>query len=63
MFWQPYLMLMPAKISKRVAKMELRLCMEDAAGTVNITDIMLQGGTLATLWISHSSELKFSFEQ
>jgi hypothetical protein len=48
---------------KTVSKIAVRLCMEDAAGAVNMTDIMFQGGWLATIWSGHTSEIRFSFEQ
>ena len=48
--------------TKKVEKIEVRLCLEDANGQVNITDTVLQGGRLATLWNSHPAELRFSFE-
>ena len=63
MFWQEALMVIPVPGIKKVAKMDARLCMEDATGSVNITDVMLQGGVLATLWSGHTSEIRFSFEQ
>lgn len=47
---------------KKVMKISIRLCMEDATGAVNITDIVFQGGMLATLWNGHPAELRFSFE-
>lgn len=53
----------PIPWDKIVQKMEVRLCLEDATGTVRITDVMLQGGRLPILWSGHVSEIKFSFEQ
>lgn len=61
MFRQPAVLAIPAW--KKVSKIDVRLCMEDAAGIVNITDVMLQGGWLATIWSGHTSEIRFSFEQ
>jgi len=46
---------------KKVTKVEVNLVVYNASGTVNITDIMMQGGTLATLWTGHPSELEWSF--
>jgi len=48
--------------TKKVEKIEVRLCLEDASGQVNVADIVLQGGGLATLWNGHAAELRFSFE-
>lgn len=61
MSWQDVVLPIPA--SKRVARIDLRLCMEDALGVVHMTDVMLQGGVLPTLWSGHASEIRFSFEQ
>lgn len=32
----------------RVSKMRIRICVTDCTGTINITDMLLQGGTIAT---------------
>lgn len=63
MFWQEAVMTIPVSGMRRVARMDIRLCMENATGTVNMADVMLQGGVLATLWSGHTSEIRFSFEQ
>jgi len=49
--------------SGTVAKIEVRLVVEDCTGTVWFTDIMFQGGTLATIWTGHTSEIQWSFDQ
>ena len=49
--------------SNKVKKIEVRLVVEDCSGEVWFTDIMLQGGTLATIWTGHTSEIKWSFDQ
>lgn len=59
-FFEPYLQ--SVSPTKKVEKIEVRLCLEDAGGQVNVADIMLQGGKLATLWNGHPAELRFSFE-
>lgn len=61
MSWQSAVLIIPTM--KTVSKVAVRLCMEDAAGAVNMTDIMFQGGWLATIWSGHTSEIRFSFEQ
>lgn len=63
MTWQSAVMVIPVSGVRRVAKVDVRLCAEDLSGHVNLTDVMLQGGVLATLWSGHSSEIRFSFEQ
>ncbi|MGV8164655.1 MAG: hypothetical protein ACLKAK_07345 [Alkaliphilus sp.] len=62
MTWQEILLAIPVPVGKRVSKIDCRLCVEDATGTVNIADNMLQGGTLAVIWFGHVSEARFSFE-
>ena len=32
------------------------------AGTVRFTDVMLQGGSVATAWVSHVSEQRYTFD-
>lgn len=36
--------------------------MEDATGTFYVTDMMFQGGSIATTWVGHPSEIKWSFD-
>lgn len=48
--------------SKRVEEIEIRPVMENSTGVLNITDMMLQGGTVATVWTGHPAEIKWSFD-
>lgn len=58
--------------SKQIDNMEVSIVANDAgqtAGeddsetpTVYFTDVMLQGGTVATSWVGHVSEIKWSFD-
>lgn len=59
-FFEPYLQ--SVSPTKKVEKIEVRLCLEDASGQVNVANIVLQGGRLATLWNGHPAEHRFSFE-
>ena len=63
MSWQSEVMVIPTPGIKKVTKVDIRLCAEDMAGNINVTDVMLQGGVLATIWSGHTSEIRFSFEQ
>ncbi|WP_245543923.1 hypothetical protein [Mahella australiensis] len=45
-----------------MCKITLKVVVRDAAGTVKITDIMLQGGSMATTWVGHPSEIRWSFD-
>jgi len=40
----------------RVTKITIRVCVTDCTGTVYITDMLLQGGSIATGWVGHVSE-------
>ena len=43
-----------------VGKIRVRVCVTDCTGTVNITDMLLQGGSIATGWVGHVSETKWT---
>lgn len=51
-----------ADTSKRVASITVTLSCNDSTGTVNISDLMLQGGRIATEWSGHPSEEKWDNE-
>ncbi|UKM63128.1 hypothetical protein [Weizmannia phage Youna2] len=46
---------------KRVARIDVTLIAYNVSGQVFITDVMFQGGTLATLWYGHPAEIEWSF--
>lgn len=48
--------------SKKVVRLDVKLVVQDAVGQVNVTDLMLQGGEIATVWVGHASEIKWSFD-
>jgi hypothetical protein len=43
-----------------VVKIRVRVCVTDCTGTINITDMLLQGGSIATGWVGHVSEIKWT---
>ncbi|MED3647778.1 hypothetical protein P4475_13395 [Halalkalibacterium halodurans] len=45
--------------SKEVAEVEVRLVAERFRGQTNITDVMLQGGSISTSWVGHPSEQRW----
>jgi|UniRef100_A0A831TG79 hypothetical protein len=47
---------------RRVRSITVRFVAVDVQGTIWITDVMLQGGRLATLWAGHPSEIRWSFD-
>lgn len=46
----------------RVEGIKVRFIVENVKGRVYVTDIMLQGGSIATTWVGHPSEIKWSFD-
>lgn len=43
----------------RVKSIKIRVCVSDCTGTVWITDMFLQGGSIATGWVGHVSEIQW----
>ena len=43
----------------RVTKITIRVCVTDCTGTVYITDMLLQGGSIATGWVGHGDTMVF----
>lgn len=50
------------KGSKRVKSITVRVYVTDCTGTVFITDMLLQGGTIATGWVGHVSEIQWTLD-
>lgn len=48
--------------SERVEGIKVKFIVEDIKGKICVTDIMLQGGSVATTWVGHPSEIKWSFD-
>lgn len=46
----------------RVRTIKIRLFVSDCAGTVYFTDVMLQGGSIATGWVGHVSEIRWTMD-
>ncbi len=44
----------------RVKSIKIRICVNDCSGTVYITDMLLQGGSIATGWVGHVSEIQWT---
>ena len=44
----------------RVAKITVRVYVTDSTGTVYITDMLLQDGSLASGWVGHVSEIQWT---
>lgn len=46
----------------RVTAIKITLVMDKATGNVNITDLMLQGGSIGTQWEPHPAEKKWTVD-
>lgn len=46
----------------RLKSITVRVCVTDCTGTVYITDMLLQGGTIATGWVGHVSEILWTLD-
>ena len=46
----------------RVRSITIRICVTDCSGAVYVTDLMLQGGYVATGWIGHVNEIKWTLD-
>ena len=44
----------------RARKIQVRVCVTDCTGIIHITDLLLQGGSIATGWVGHVSEIKWT---
>lgn len=48
--------------SKKVSSIEVTLEVRECSGSINITDVMLQGGPIVTIWTGHPSELRWQHD-
>lgn len=46
----------------RLKAIAVRVCVTDCTGTVYITDMLLQGGSIATGWVGHVSEIQWTLD-
>ena len=45
---------------ERLRSITVRLCVTDCTGQVDFTDMLLQGGSIATGWVGHVSEIQWT---
>lgn len=57
-----FTMQVDADTSKAVDNIEIIIEVSDHEGIVHFTDIMFQSGTVATSWVGHVSEIRWSFD-
>ena len=48
--------------AKRVVQLKVNLVIENCTGEVGITDLMLQGGEVSTLYQGHPSEVRWTVD-
>lgn len=52
----------PENYSSRVKSITVRVCVKNCSGTFFITDIFLQGGAVATGWVGHPCEIRWTLD-
>ncbi len=52
----------PEHYGSRVKSITVRVCITNCTGTVYITDLMLQVGAVATGWVGHPCEIKWTLD-
>ncbi|WP_202078286.1 hypothetical protein [Caldalkalibacillus salinus] len=60
--FQSHSLTIDVKSGKRIDHLDIVQVVEDTEGAVNVTDVMLQGGSVATVWTGHPSEIQWSFD-
>lgn len=55
--WTRYLYTINVDSNKKVKKLDFKLTAKDVLGTINITDLQVQGGTQVTAHTPHTSEI------
>lgn len=48
--------------SRKVDHIDVEIVVKDYTGTFWFTDLMFQSGTVATSWVGHVSEIRWSFD-
>ncbi|BDZ79231.1 hypothetical protein [Claveliimonas bilis] len=52
----------PENYSSRVKSITVRVCVTDCTGSFYITDIFLQAGAVATGWVGHPCEIRWTLD-
>ncbi|GAA0493174.1 hypothetical protein IRB23M11_01830 [Alkalibacterium sp. m-11] len=51
-----------AKSLSKIKSLTIRLFITDCTGEIFFTDMFLQGGTIATGWVGHVSEIQWTLD-
>lgn len=54
--------IVPKGYMSRLKSVTVRIFISDCTGQIFVTDILLQGGSLATGWVPHPSEIHFTLD-
>ncbi len=52
----------PESTFGKLKAITVRICINNCTGTLYVTDILLQGGSVATGWIGHPCEIRWSLD-
>lgn len=52
----------PENYIERVKSITIRICVTDCSGIFYITDIFFQAGAVATGWVGHPCEIKWTLD-
>jgi hypothetical protein len=52
----------PEDTTKRISSITVRLFFYNCTGAVYVTDLLLEGGSVATGWVGHPSEIQWSLD-
>ena len=52
----------PENYGKRIKSITARICVTNYSGTFYITDILLQAGAVATGWVGHPCEIRWTLD-
>ena len=52
----------PSGYSSKVKSITVRVCITDCTGTLYITDLLLQPGSVATGWVGHPCEIRWTLD-
>lgn len=52
----------PENYGERVRSITVRICITNCTGKLYVTDILLQAGAVATGWVGHPCEIKWTLD-
>lgn len=52
----------PESTFGKLKSITVRICISNCTGTLYVTDLLLQGGSVATGWVGHPCEIRWSLD-